>query len=116
MRASKRRDGIGLQLYEVLSREAGGAELEERRSALASELGAYFGETFIKNHGGRWGWVAATGNRLFGLRTDAGLSAFPPRQGAEAPAGARKTTALAVSTLFSCGGRRRRSAGGRSAP
>lgn len=70
-------DGVGLQLYEALSRDSGGAELEERRHALASELGAYFGETFIRNHGGRWGWVAATGNRLFGLRTDAGLSAFP---------------------------------------
>jgi hypothetical protein len=70
-------DGVGLQMYEALAREASGAELEERRSALASELGAYFGETFIKNHGGQWGWVAATGNRLFGLHTAAGLSAFP---------------------------------------
>ncbi|MGD0018254.1 MAG: hypothetical protein ABSD62_03290 [Candidatus Limnocylindrales bacterium] len=70
-------DGIGLQMYEALPREVSRAELEEHRSALASELGAYFGETFIRNHGGRWGWVAATGSRIFGLRTDAGLSAFP---------------------------------------
>ncbi|MGD0863047.1 MAG: hypothetical protein ABSA21_09855 [Candidatus Limnocylindrales bacterium] len=70
-------DGIGLQIYESLSREVSAAKLEELRSALASELGAYFGETFIRNHGGQWGWVAATGNRVFGLHTNAGLSAFP---------------------------------------
>jgi hypothetical protein len=70
-------DGVGIQMYAALDGEVRGAELEERRNAIASELGAYFGETFIKNHGGRWGWVAATGNRLFGLHTDAGLNAFP---------------------------------------
>ena len=70
-------DGVGLQMYEALPRDGGGPSLEERRHALASELGAYFGETFIKNHGGRWGWVAGSGNRVFGLRTDSGLSAFP---------------------------------------
>ena len=53
------------------------SELEEMRSALAFELGAYFGETYIRNHGGQWGWLAAIGNRVFGLRTAAGLSAFP---------------------------------------
>jgi hypothetical protein len=70
-------DGIGLQLYESLTREVFGARLEERRKALAAELGAYFGETFIRNHGGHWGWVAASGSSVFGLRTDDGLNAFP---------------------------------------
>jgi hypothetical protein len=70
-------DGIGVQMYDSLPREASGAKLEEMRSALAFELGAYFGETYIRNHGGQWGWLAAIGNRVFGLRTAAGLSAFP---------------------------------------
>jgi hypothetical protein len=70
-------DAIGLQLYAALPRDVGGPKLEELRSGLASELGAYFGETFIKNHGGRWGWIAASGNRVFGLRTGADINAFP---------------------------------------
>jgi hypothetical protein len=70
-------DGVGLKMYESLRGKASRDKLEQLGSALASELGAYFGETFIQNHGGQWGWVAASGDRVFGLRTDAGLSAFP---------------------------------------
>jgi len=70
-------DGIGIQMYAALPRGASSGKLEELRSVLARELGAYFGETFIRNHGGQWGWLAATGNSVFGLRTAAGLSAFP---------------------------------------
>ena len=70
-------DGIGLRMYEALPRYRSSAPIEDLRSALASELGAYIGETFIRNHGGQWGWVAATGNRMFGLRTNAGRSAYP---------------------------------------
>ena len=47
------------------------------QGTLVFELGAYVGETFIRNHGGRWGWAAMPGNRAFGLRTDSGLTAFP---------------------------------------
>lgn len=70
-------DGIGLQIYETLPSGDYGARGGEFRIELANELGAYFGETFIRNHGGSWGWVAGTGNRIFGLRTKGGLSAFP---------------------------------------
>jgi len=70
-------DGIGLRMYDPLSRKASGPKLEKLRSALASELGAYFGETYIRNHGGQWGWLAGSGTRVFGLRTDAQISAFP---------------------------------------
>ena len=70
-------DEVGLRMYASIAGEITRARREELRSALAPELGAYFGETFIRNHGGQWGWVAGTGNGVFGLRTDAGLSAFP---------------------------------------
>jgi hypothetical protein len=52
-------------------------ELRELQGTLVLELGAYVGETFIRNHGGEWGWVAMPGGRAFGLRTTAGLTAFP---------------------------------------
>jgi hypothetical protein len=70
-------DGLGLRLYDPLPKQASGPKLEELRNGVASELGAYFGETFIRNHGGQWGWVAGSGARVFGLRTDAEISAFP---------------------------------------
>jgi hypothetical protein len=70
-------DGLGLRLYDPLPKKASGPKLEELRNAVASELGAYFGETFIRNHGGQWGWVAGSGARVFGLRTDAEISSFP---------------------------------------
>ena len=89
-------DGIGLQMYASLPREATGADLEGRRHALASELGAYFGETFIRNHGGRWGWVAATGDRVFGLRTNDGLSAFPLGKARKRLQGAENDSLAAV--------------------
>jgi len=92
-------DRIGLQMYAALPQEASHEKLEELRSALASELGAYFGETFIRNHGGRWGWLAAPGNRVFGLRTDAGLSAFPLGQARKRLQGAENES-LAASYTF----------------
>ena len=74
---------IGLRLFESLRRRFQGVQLEEARGGLADELGAYFGETFIKNHGGRWGWATVGESRVFGLRTDC-LSLV---QGGEAPGG-----------------------------
>jgi len=93
-------DGIGIQLYQSLPRGASEGDLEQRRAALASELGAYFGETYIRNHGGRWGWVAATGNQVFGLRTDAGLSAFPLGKARKRLQGAENDSLAAVYTFL----------------
>jgi hypothetical protein len=94
-------DGIGLQMYEALPRAASGPKLEELRSALASELGAYFGETFIRNHGGRWGWVAGSGTTVFGLRTEAGINAFPVIKARKRMSGAENES-LAVVYAFLC--------------
>ena len=63
-------DGIGVQMYDSLPREASGAKLEEMRSALAFDPRR-------RSSFRQWGWLAAIGNRVFGLRTAAGLSAFP---------------------------------------
>lgn len=93
-------DGIGLQLYQSLPRGASEGDLEQRRAALASELGAYFGETYIRNHGGKWGWVAAAGNQIFGLRTDAGLSAFPLGKARKRLQGAENDSLAAVYTFL----------------
>ena len=43
------------------------------------DLGAYFGEALIRNHGGRWGWATMGGRRVFALRTNSGFTAFPVR-------------------------------------
>lgn len=53
---------------------------EEIRSRLVLELGAYFGETFIRNYGGVWGWATIGGRRLFALRTRSGFNVFPMHQ------------------------------------
>lgn len=68
---------MGVQTYATLCRGLALTELRELQSDLVSELGAYVGETFIRNHGGTWGWAPMPGGRAFGLRTDAGLTAFP---------------------------------------
>ena len=41
---------------------------EDLRARLILELGAYFGETLLRNHGGRWGWAIMGGRRVFALR------------------------------------------------
>ena len=46
---------MGVQTYARLCDGLTLAELRELQSALVSELGAYVGETFIRNHGGYWG-------------------------------------------------------------
>jgi len=68
---------MGVQTYASLCRGLAGAQLRQLQGTLVSELGAYVGETFIRNHGGCWGWATMPGNRAFGLRTDSGLTAFP---------------------------------------
>ena len=60
-----------------LCRGLSGDELRQLQGTLVFELGAYVGETFIRNHGGCWGWATMPGNRSFGLRTGSGLTAFP---------------------------------------
>ena len=53
---------------------------EDLRARLILDLGAYFGETFIRNRGGRWGWAIMDGRRVFALRTGSGFTAFPVRK------------------------------------
>ncbi len=68
---------MGVRTYASLCPGLAGDELRQLQGTLVFELGAYVGETFIRNHGGRWGWAPMPGNRAFGLRTDSGLTAFP---------------------------------------
>jgi hypothetical protein len=68
---------MGVQAYASLCRGLAGDELRQLQGTLVFELGAYVGETFIRNHGGCWGWATMPGNRAFGLRTGSGLTAFP---------------------------------------
>jgi hypothetical protein len=68
---------MGVRAYASLCRGLAGDELRQLQGTLVFELGAYVGETFIRNHGGCWGWAAMPGNSAFGLRTDSGLTAFP---------------------------------------
>ena len=68
---------MGVRTYASLCPGLAGAELRQLQGTLVFELGAYVGETYIRNHGGRWGWAPMPGNRAFGLRTDSGLTAFP---------------------------------------
>jgi hypothetical protein len=70
-------EDMGVQTYADLCRDLTRAELKELQGTLVLELGAYIGETFIRNHGGSWGWEAMPGGRAFGLRTASGLTAFP---------------------------------------
>jgi hypothetical protein len=68
---------MGVRTYASLCRGLVGDELKQLQGTLVFELGAYVGETFIRNHGGCWGWATMPGNRAFGFRTDSGLTAFP---------------------------------------
>ena len=70
-------EAMGVEAYASLCRGLAGDELKQLQGTLVFELGAYVGETFIRNHGGCWGWAAMPGNRAFGLRTGSGLTAFP---------------------------------------
>lgn len=70
-------EDLGVRTYADKCRDLSRDELRELQGTLVLELGAYVGETFIRNHGGEWGWVAMPGGRAFGLRTAAGLTAFP---------------------------------------
>ena len=68
---------MGVQTYASLCPDLSRDELRQLQGTLVLELGAYVGETFIRNHGGCWGWVAMPGGRSFGFRTASGLTAFP---------------------------------------
>jgi hypothetical protein len=70
-------DELGLRLWGALVLGLSDAEAEEVRGRLIFELGAYFGETFIQNHGGKWGWATMAGRKVFALMTDSGFLAFP---------------------------------------
>jgi hypothetical protein len=70
-------DEVGLRLWDSLPLGLSDAKAEEIRTLLIFELGAYFGETFIQNHGGHWGWATMAGRKVFGLRTASGFIAFP---------------------------------------
>ena len=70
-------EAVGVRTYADLCRDLTRDQLMELQGALVFELGAYVGETFIRNHGGCWGWAPLGGTRAFGLRTDSGLTAFP---------------------------------------
>ena len=70
-------EAAGVRTYADLSVGLTGDDLRKLQGALVFELGAYVGETFIRNHGGAWGWAPLARSRAFGLRTDSGLTAFP---------------------------------------
>ena len=70
---------FGIRLWGMLPGGLSDDKAEELRVRLIFDLGAYFGETFIHNHGGRWGWATMAGRRVFALRTNSGFTAFPVR-------------------------------------
>jgi len=70
-------EALGGRTYEELCAGLSRDELKDLQGTLVLELGAYVGETFIRNHGGDWGWASMPVGRAFGLRTAAGLTAFP---------------------------------------
>jgi hypothetical protein len=67
----------GGRTYEAQSGDLTRDQLRELQGTLVLELGAYVGETYIRNHGGDWGWATMPVGRAFGLRTSTGLTAFP---------------------------------------
>ncbi len=108
-------DRVGLQMYEALPQDGGRVALEERRSALASELGAYFGETFIKiTAAGGAGWPRPATDSSGCARTPD--SPPFPSGGRGSACRARRTTALPSSMPSSRAGRRNRLGGGRTLP
>src|ERR1035437_2588156 len=68
---------MGVQTYASLCRDLERDDLRQLQGTLVLELGTYVGETFIRNHGRRWGGATMPGGRASGLRTDSGLIAFP---------------------------------------
>lgn len=70
-------DTFGHELWSMLPGGLLPDEAEQLRQRLIDDLGAYFGETFIRNHGGTWGWADIGGRRVWSLRTSSGYTAFP---------------------------------------
>ncbi len=70
-------DEVAVRLWESMPLGLSETAAEEARGRLIFELGAYFGETFIQNHGGHWGWATMAGRKVFALRTESGFVAFP---------------------------------------
>ena len=73
-------EAFGLELWAMLPGGLSDDNAEQLRERLIFDLGAYFGETLIRNHGGRWGWAIMDGRRVFALRTSGGFTVFPMRK------------------------------------
>jgi hypothetical protein len=71
---------FGLRLWATIPVGPSNEPIEELRGRLIFDLGAYFGETLMRNHGGRWGWATIDGRRVFALRTSSGFTVFPVRK------------------------------------
>ncbi len=67
---------FGLGLWSMLPGGLSDDQAGELRDRVMFDLGAYFGETLIRNHGGRWGWATIDGRRVFALRTGSGHTVF----------------------------------------
>jgi hypothetical protein len=92
---------FGLELWAKLPGGLSDAKAEELRARLIFDLGAYFGETLIRNHGGRWGWAIMGGRRVFSLRTSSGFTAFPVRKAGKILRGEEPGTLVTMYQLLS---------------
>ncbi len=70
-------DNAAVRMWTAAADEPPGEKSQERRGHVIFDFGAYFGETFIRNHGGSWGWASLDDRRVLALRTDTGVTAFP---------------------------------------
>ena len=92
---------FGLGLWAMLPAGPSDDKVEELRGRLIFDLGAYFGETLIRNHGGRWGWATIDGRRVFALRTSTGFTVFPLRKARKILRGEESGTLATLYQLLS---------------
>jgi hypothetical protein len=69
-------EALGLRLYEAIPHDESG-ELTDQERIVTLELAAYIGESFIRSHGGEWGWAQNGRGRDLGLRTGDGITVYP---------------------------------------